>query len=158
VRPIELVERAPRAKRRRPFVEGRSTRRGSRGKAPTDRIGADATEEELIEDDDSDRDDRSRRERRRAALKRKRAQAREMGRDDEIVEDELVEEGLDEEELDDEGDLDEEDDDEPEREVVVVKVASIDLREEPDADSDALSSFSEGDRLYVVERDGGWVM
>src|SRR5690606_26367000 len=111
VRPIELVERAPRAKRRRPFVEGRSTRRGSRGKAPTDRIGADATEEELIEDDDSDRDDRSRRERRRAALKRKRAQAREMGRDDEIVEDELVEEGLDEEELDDEGDLDEEDDD-----------------------------------------------
>src|SRR5690606_9590796 len=68
VRPIELVERAPRAKRRRPFVEGRSTRRGSRGKAPTDRIGADATEEELIEDDDSDRDDRSRRERRRAAL------------------------------------------------------------------------------------------
>src|SRR5688572_19185178 len=36
----------PRNTRRRPFVDGRSTRRGWSGEAPDDRVGGDATEDE----------------------------------------------------------------------------------------------------------------
>ena len=42
----------PRNTRRRPFVDGRSTRRGWSGEAPDDRVGGDAIEED--EDEEAD--------------------------------------------------------------------------------------------------------
>jgi uncharacterized protein YgiM (DUF1202 family) len=164
VRSVEVRETAPRAKRRRPFVEGRSTRRGFRGKAPKDRIGADATESEFVEDD-VDRDERSRRERKRAAAKRRKAQEREAGGS-------FIEEEEEDEELDDErdlGDEDEEDElldedaeeDEPKprkRDAVVVKVARLKIHEERSTRSEAVDRVKKGTRLYVVEREGSWIM
>ena len=153
-RSVALSEAAPRTKRKKPFVEGRSTRRGFRGKAPADRVGADATDESFIEDDEGRM---SARERRRAAAKRKRAQAREQRnvRDEEIDEDEL-DEAEDEELLDDEEIADEEEADSSE--TVVVKVARLQLREEPSARSERIDSVRKGARLLVIERDGDWIM
>lgn len=176
VSPIELAEPERPVKRRRPFVEGRSTRRGSRGNAPSDRVGADATDEDEADDARSDDDDdaRLKRERERARIKRKRAQARE--KDEEIL-DEDDQEALDSGEQsrskksdDDEDDEDEEeagdkgkDDDEEEeakqddREYVVVKVASATIYEEQSTKSDEIDAASEGSKLFVVERDGKWI-
>ena len=166
---VELSEPAPRAKRRRPFVEGRSTRRGSRGKGPSDRIGADVTGDDEVEADDDDDDARLKRERKRARIKRKKAQAREM--DDEVLDEDDDEALASGEEADDDdgaradddddGDDDEDDEDdeekEPEREYVVVKVASAKIYEEADTKSETLDSASEGSKLFVVERDGKWI-
>lgn len=164
---VELAEPAPRAKRRRPFVEGRSTRRGSRGKGPSDRIGGDATDEEIDDEADDDDDARLKRERKRARVKRKKAQAREM--DEEVLdedEDEALASG--EEADDDEDDAGEDEEDkedeeedeeekEPEREFVVVKVASAKIYEEASVKSEEIESASEGAKLFVVERDGKWI-
>ena len=152
-RSVALSEAAPRTKRKKPFVEGRSTRRGFRGKAPSDRVGADATEESFIEDDEGRM---SARERKRAAAKRKRAQARERRnvREEPIDEDEL-EDSEDEEFLDDEESAAEEEDS---AETVVVKVARLSLREEPSGSSERVDSVRKGARLLVVERDGDWIM
>ncbi|HEY8146303.1 MAG TPA: SH3 domain-containing protein, partial [Kofleriaceae bacterium] len=170
---VELSEPAPRAKRRRPFVEGRSTRRGSRGKGPSDRIGADVTgDDDEVEADDDEDDARLKRERKRARIKRKKAQAREADNEvlDEDDDDALAsgEEADDDDDGakaddDDDGDDDEDkdkDDDEdkePEREYVVVKVASAKIYEEASTKSEPLDSASEGSKLFVVERDGKWI-
>jgi SH3-like domain-containing protein len=166
---VELSEPAPRAKRRRPFVEGRSTRRGSRGKGPSDRIGADVTGDDEVEADDDDDDARHKRERKRARIKRKKAQAREM--DNEVL-DEDDEEALasgeeaddddgakadDDDDGDDDEDKEEDEEKEPEREYVVVKVASAKIYEEASTESETLDSASEGSKLFVVERDGKWI-
>ncbi len=166
---VELSEPAPRAKRRRPFVEGRSTRRGSRGKGPSDRIGADVTGDDEVEADDDDDDARLKRERKRARIKRKKAQAREM--DNEVL-DEDDEEALasgeeaddddgakadDDDDGDDDEDKEEDEEKEPEREYVVVKVASAKIYEEASTESETLDSASEGSKLFVVERDGKWI-
>ena len=176
---LELSEPAPRAKRRRPFVEGRSTRRGSRGKGPGDRIGADVTDADVDDqasDDDDDDDARLKRERKKARIKRKKAQAKEM--DEEILDedaDEKLASGEDDDDSkakddDDDGDDDADDDDggdkdddededkkEPEREYVVVKVASAKIYEEQTTKSDPINTASEGSKLFVVERDGKWI-
>lgn len=167
---VELSEPAPRAKRRRPFVEGRSTRRGSRGKGPSDRIGADVTGDDEVEADDDDDDARLKRERKRARIKRKKAQAREA--DDEVLDeddDEALASGEeadddddgakadDDDDGDDDEDKEEDEDKEPEREYVVVKVASAKIYEEASTKSEALDSASEGSKLFVVERDGKWI-
>jgi uncharacterized protein YgiM (DUF1202 family) len=157
---VELAEPAPRAKRRRPFVEGRSTRRGSRGKGPGDRIGGDATDEEEVDDEEDEDDERSRRERKRAKAKRKTAQAREM--DEEILDEDSGESSDDEEEASDDDGEDEEDEEEeeakePEREYVVVTASSAKLYEEASTKSESLDSASEGSKLFVVERDGKWI-
>lgn len=167
VSPIELAEPAPRAKRRRPFVEGRSTRRGSRGKAPSDRIGVDATDEDIDDQADDSDDDRLKRERKRARLKRKKAQARE--RDEEVLDEDDEEALASGEEADDDdarasddddeddGDDEDEEEKEPEREYVVVKVASAKIYEEQSTKSEPIDSASEGSKLFVVERDGKWI-
>ncbi|HEU5059408.1 MAG TPA: SH3 domain-containing protein, partial [Kofleriaceae bacterium] len=163
---VELAEPAPRAKRRRPFVEGRSTRRGSRGKGPSDRIGGDATDEEIDDDADDEDDERLARERKKARIKRKKAQAKEM--DEEILdedEDEALASGERRDDDDDDDargdDDDEEDEDEeekePEREYVVVKVDSATIYEEASTRSEEIESASEGSKLFVVERDGKWI-
>ena len=163
---VELAEPAPRAKRRRPFVEGRSTRRGSRGKGPSDRIGGDATDEEIDDEADDDDDARLKRERKRARVKRKKAQAKEM--DEEVLDEDQDEalasgEEADDDEDDDDDEEDEEDEDEdeeekePEREFVVVKVASAKIYEEASVKSEEIESASEGAKLFVVERDGKWI-
>src|SRR5690349_16296853 len=82
VQSVEMREAPERTKRARPFVEGRSTRRGSRAKAPSDRVGSDATDEGFLDDEDEGRDDRSARERKAAAAKRKKAQQKEVARED----------------------------------------------------------------------------
>ena len=170
---VELAEPAPRPKRRRPFVEGRSTRRGSRGKGPGDRIGGDATDEDVDDDaDDEDEDDaRLKRERKRARIKRKKAQAKEM--DEEILDEDDDEKLASGEESDDDDKADEDDDEdddeakddedddeekkEPEREYVVVKVASAKLYEEASSEGEPINTASEGSKLFVVERDGKWI-
>jgi hypothetical protein len=113
VSPVELAEPERPAKRRRPFVEGRSTRRGSRGKGPGDRIGADVTDEDVDDDaaDEDEDDARLKRERKKARIKRKKAQARET--DEEILdedEDEAIASGEETSKDDDEDDEDEDDD------------------------------------------------
>jgi uncharacterized protein YgiM (DUF1202 family) len=169
---VELSEPAPRAKRRRPFVEGRSTRRGSRSNAPSDRIGGDATDEDVDDQsaDDDDDDARLKRERKRARIKRKKAQARET--DEEILDEDEADAvdagddaGASKDDDEDDEDKDSEDKDdgddeekkEDDREFVVVKVASAKIYEDASSDSDSMGSVSEGDKLFVVERDGNWI-
>lgn len=172
---VELAEPERPVKRRRPFVEGRSTRRGSRGNAPSDRVGADATDADDDADDaQSDDDATLKRERKRARIKRKKAQAKE--RDEEVLDEddqdalESGEESRSKKSDDDEDDDDEDegdddkskDDDEEEakkddREYVVVKVASAKIYEEQSTKSDEINAASEGSKLFVVERDGKWI-
>jgi len=174
VSPVELAEPEKPVKRRRPFVEGRSTRRGSRGNAPSDRVGADATDGDDDADASDDDDATLKKERKRARIKRKKAQAKEK---DEEVLDEDDQDAMDsgeeshskkksddDEDDDDDGDDEEkakdDDEDEPkkdEREFVVVKVASAKLYEEQSTKSDEVNAASEGSKLFVVERDGKWI-
>jgi len=171
---VELAEPERPAKRRRPFVEGRSTRRGSRGNAPSDRVGADATDSDDESDASDDDDDATlKKERKRARIKRKKAQAKE--RDEEVLDEddqdsldsgeESSSKKSDDDEDDDEEDGDDDksaDDDEEEakkddREYVVVKVASAKIYEEQSTKSDEVNAASEGSKLFVVERDGKWI-
>jgi uncharacterized protein YgiM (DUF1202 family) len=55
--PTAKARSSVRNTRRRPFVEGRSTQRGATRRAPVDRVGADATEDEFLDDDFDDFDD-----------------------------------------------------------------------------------------------------
>ncbi len=168
---IELAEPERPAKRRRPFVEGRSTRRGSRGNAPSDRVGGDATDADDSDDGDADDDATLKRERKRARIKRKKAQARE--RDEEVLDEDDQDaldsgeesrskksdddEDDDEEDGDDSKDEDEEEAKKDDREFVVVKVASAKIYEEQSTKSDEVNAASEGSKLFVVERDGKWI-
>lgn len=156
---LELSEPAPRKKRARAFVKGRSKERGFRQRrAPSDRVGAEVTDKEMFLDDEDEGDARSRRERRRAAKLRRRAQAREMGRD---IEDEPLEEeedDFDDEEVADEDPLAQEPADEPEEDTVLVKVAEAELHERRSTRSDTVSVAAKGARLYVIEREGDWIM
>lgn len=175
VQSVELREAAPRTKRARPFVEGRSTSRGSRAKAPKDRVGGDATDEGFLDEEDDSRDTRSERERKRAAAKRKKAQQREVADEDEeeeeeeedgeseesdeSAEDEEAEEAAegDEDEEALAGDEDEEEEEKDEREYVTVRVAKATLYEESSSDSEKIERASEGTKLFVIERDGKWL-
>jgi SH3-like domain-containing protein len=179
VQTVELREAPERTKRARPFVEGRSTSRGSRAKAPKDRVGGDATEEGFLDEEEDTRDTRSERERKKAAAKRKKAQAAEVeDEDDGDDEDADEDEGDDEaEESSDDGDdeaeeasaddeasgddeaagEDEEEAKEDEREFVTVRVAKATIYEDADSDSDKVERASEGSKLYVIERDGKWL-
>jgi uncharacterized protein YgiM (DUF1202 family) len=140
--------RETRKTRKRPFVEGRSTRRGSRGSAPRDRVGADVVDEEFIDDEDEpprrskrDRDDEERSSRSR----------RDRDRDD-------IDDGDDD--LDDEGDIgddDEAQDEADSRSVVVVVADSTRLFAEPSRRSESVAKARSGAQLTVVERDGDWI-
>jgi SH3-like domain-containing protein len=173
VSPIELAEPEKPVKRRRPFVEGRSTRRGSRGNAPSDRVGADATDGDEEADSSDDDDATLKKERKRARIKRKKAQARE--KDEEILDeddqdalesgeeshskksDDDEDDDEDEEEAKKDDDEDEEEAKKDDREYVIVKVASAKIYEEQSTKSDELNAASEGSKLFVVERDGKWI-
>ena len=174
VQSVEMREAPQRTKRARPFVEGRSTRRGSRAKAPNDRVGGDAPDEGFLDVDEEERDDRSERERKKAAAKRKKVQAREAADEDDDEADDEDEDSDEAEASSDDGDEGEEEasedesgeeesaseeeaEPEDEREFVTVRVAKLTIYEDQDSDSDKVERVTEGTKLYVVERDGKWV-
>lgn len=176
-----LTEGAPRRVRHRPFVEGRSTRRGARGRrAPGDRVGADATDEGFIDEDGGD-DATLRHEREVAERKRHRAMARDRAREERADRDEDRDEGDEGDEggedragdrddgedldrSDDGGDVDSDDggDDtdadshHDDRQTVVVASATH-LYQDADSKSERLDRAQEGDKLFVVQRDGSWI-
>lgn len=128
----------PRNTRRRPFVDGRSTRRGWGGDAPDDRVGGDA-----VEDEDDEEEARP-----------KRARA---SRDDD---DEDEDEDVDDEESDDDGeDEDEaEEEAEPKPRVVQVAVAKAKIYAKPKAKGKARARVKKGATLVVLEEKKGWML
>lgn len=135
----------PRNTRRRPFVDGRSTRRGWSGEAPDDRVGGDAVEEEDEEE---------------ARPKKKKAKKKSRARDVEDEEDfEEDEEDFDEEE--DEEDFEEEEEvveEEPKPRVVQVAVAKTKLRSKPSKKGKSRAKVKKGAKLVVLEQKDGWML
>src|SRR5688500_171701 len=80
----------PRNTRRRPFVDGRSTRRGWSGEAPDDRVGGDAVEDEELEADEDEEE---------ARPKKKAKKPRVREEEEEDFEEDEEEESDDEEEV-----------------------------------------------------------
>ena len=177
-----LTERAPRRVRHRPFVEGRSTRRGARGRrAPSDREGADATDEGFIDEDGGGDDATLKHEREVAERKRRRAMARDRKREeradraddrdegdrdsDEGISDDGADDRDDGEDPGDEGgdvdsddgaDTSDADSHHDSRETVVVASATH-LYQDASSKSERLDRAHEGDKLFVVQRDGSWI-
>lgn len=127
--------------RRRPFVDGRSVRRGWSGDAPEDRVGADATE-----DDEDEVDEPAPRARKVAKKPAPRARQR-----DDRDEDEDIEER--------DGDEAEADEAEPAPRMVTVVAAETDLRAKPSRRGKAVTTVAKGDRLAIVGEDdsGEWL-
>ncbi len=143
-----------RTTRRRPFVEGRSKRRGWSRSAPRDRVGGDAVDdkdEEVLEDDgdDDDDDDVKPKRKRRVAARTRRRSAKKRRRPSKRISD------------DDEGDDDEdEDSDEPPAKRVIVSVRETDIYSKPSRRSRSVSVVEQGDELTFVKRSrsGKWML
>jgi len=136
----------PRNTRRRPFVDGRSTRRGWSGGAPDDRVGADAVDDDDDDDrgDDDDRDDRDDRRDRRAERDHR---DRRAARDDHDRDDDL-----------DDPDDDPDGEDGGDDAVRMVRVASRKARLYPRASErgQPVATVRRGDQLMVLdEHDSG---
>ncbi|MCE9573959.1 MAG: SH3 domain-containing protein [Deltaproteobacteria bacterium] len=129
--------------RRRPFVDGRSVRRGWSGDAPEDRVGADATDEDDREEAD-EADEPAPRAKKPA--KKPAPKARHRDRDDDEVEES-------------EGDEAEEAEAEPARKTVTVVAEETDLRAKPSRRGKAVTTVAKGDRLAIVGEDdsGEWL-
>lgn|GEM_PF-1903933 len=140
---------ARRRTRRRPFVQGRSKRRGWSGNAPKDRVGADAVDEETLSDDDFDDPPKRRRPKRRA--RRKKVKVRESRR--------VARRSFDEEE-------EALPRDEPKAEKkpvlpsVVVSVEESRLYRKPSSRSRRVLTVEQGDKLSMVKksRSGRWML
>ena len=151
--------------RRRPFVDGRSRRRGFGGDAgPDDRIGADAVGEGMEDtgDDESegsgDEDEGEDRPRRKSVATRDSRDEDEGSDEDEEDrgsgdegEDEGEGEGGDEELADDE-----EMEDEEERRPTARVSKKVAVLEDADPDSDEMFVARPSDVLYPVDKDGEW--
>ncbi len=134
----------PRNTRRRPFVDGRSTRRGWGGEAPDDRVGGDA-----IEDDEEV-----------AAKPKKKAKkkARPVRDDDE--------EDFEDEDEDDAGSDECEDDDceeeaapeEPKERVAFVSATRVKLLSKPSKKGKSRGKAKKGARVVVLEEKKGWLL
>jgi uncharacterized protein YgiM (DUF1202 family) len=129
--------------RRRPFVEGRSKRRrGWSGKAPRDRVGADAVDEEELDDDDFAEEEAPRRRVRRSKRRKVSRPAR-RALDDEADEDDEVEEKK-----------------APKAKVVVVSASMARVRSRPSSRSRSKMRVRQGDELTFVRknRSGKWML
>jgi len=141
----------PRNTRRRPFVDGRSTRRGWAGEAPDDRVGADAVDE----DDDAPK--------KKAKKKAKKKVRREEPEEDFEDEDEGDDEDFDdEEEVADEDcedeDCEEEAPAEPKERIAYVSVKRTKLLSKPSKKGKSRGKVKQGARLVVLEEKGGWML
>lgn len=141
----------PRNTRRRPFVDGRSTRRGWGSGAPEDRVGADAVDDDGGDDGDAgDGDDDETGRGRRAADddddRPRRGKARDRDRD---------------EDDDDEGDDDEGDDDDSadDLRMVTVTVGKAKLYPRASKKSKPLLTVRRGAQLIVLDEheSGKWI-
>jgi uncharacterized protein YgiM (DUF1202 family) len=135
----------PRNTRRRPFVDGRSTRRGWSGEAPDDRVGGDAIEE----DEDEEEAERPRK-------KAKRSKAR-VEDDDEDFEDEDEDEEVAESDCDEDEEDCEEAPAEPKERVVMVTADKAKLRAKPSKKGKAEGRVKKGARLVVLEEKDDWM-
>ncbi len=149
VEPTRQARSSVRKTRRRPFVEGRSRRRGFSGSAPSDRVGADAAGEEVIDEEVIDDDppkkvaSRSKHKAKRSS-KRRTARAEDAGDDDEFI-----------------GDEDAPAEDEPaapEQRTVVVSSDEADLMDKPSSRSDSVVAVEKGQKLTVLDQDGDWML
>jgi len=130
-------------RRRRPFVEGRSARRGWSKSGPKDRIGADVTDDEEVLDEEGDDEP----EARPVPAKKKAAPARNVR-------------VARSEEFEDEGDEEEGDDrqsDEPAERTVVVRVEETALYSRPSSRARSVVVVEEGQKLVVVREQGDWM-
>ncbi|MBK9030235.1 MAG: SH3 domain-containing protein [Myxococcales bacterium] len=125
----------PRNTRRRPFVDGRSTRRGWGDGAPEDRVGADATDP----DDGDAGDDQG-----------DRGGGTARGRDDDKG-------GGDDEDCDDCDERDRGDDDVDAVAMVVVTAPRTKLYPRASRKAKSSRTLRRGARLIVLERDADWV-
>lgn len=156
--------------RRRPFVDGRSRKRGFGGEAgPDDRVGADATGEGL-EDEDSGAEEEEEEEEKPKKPK-KLAKASRDDEEEEAPKPKKAAKGSDEDEDDDEdapkksGDdeeasdeevADEPAEDEGEKRATARAVKKVAAYEEADPDSGETFFASAGDVLYPMETKGKW--
>jgi uncharacterized protein YgiM (DUF1202 family) len=156
----------PRNTRRRPFVDGRSTRRGWSGEAPDDRVGGDA-----IDDDDDDEDEPvARRPAKKAkpakkaapAKKAKKAAPAKKATPAKKSRARFDDDDDDDEDFDDDDDCDDDDCDEdgpaPKERVVTVAVAKTKLRAKPTEKGRSRARVREGARLVVLEQKGAWML
>jgi len=151
---------AVRRTRSRPFVQGRSKkRRGWRSSAPKDRVGADAVNEETLDDEDFEEDEdrkvtrkRKARKKRRALRRRKKVKVRESRR---VARRKMAADDDDEEEEDD--DKSDKADTLPS---VIVSVEEAKLFRKPSSRSKRVVTVEEGDTLEMVKksRSGRWML
>jgi len=143
----------PRNTRRRPFVDGRSVRRGWDGDAPDDRVGADAVDDDRAAADDVGDDDPAPRRASRKSSRPSHARDRDRDRDDARADDD------DRADRDDHGDADDEEAKPERRKMVTVVAEETDLLARPSRRSDAVLTVGKGDRLAWVRdsRDGEWM-
>lgn len=132
-------------KRKASFVEGRSRNQPART-GPKDRVGGEVVDEEFFDEFEEDKQEarpaRASRERSSGSTRRKQTSQRRPSRDEDF------------EEFDDEDDWDEG----PEEEVVIVTAPEAALYEDATARSDSVDFAEEGEKLYVLERDGDWIL
>lgn len=173
--------------RRRPFVDGRSLRRGWSGDAPDDRVGEDATatddgDDRAAKSDDDDGDEAPRPKKKVAAKKIKVRHADDADADDADADDgdEVAAKPAkhakhakkharsdDDDAGDDDASSDSSDDDDqaaaeekaPEKKMVVVTADEVDLRAKPSKHGKAVLTVGKGDRLAFVDTsdDGKWM-
>ncbi len=141
----------PRNTRRRPFVDGRSTRRGWGGGAPEDRVGADAIDDGGGRDssDEDDEDDETGRGSRASRDDDRKKRSRDRDRDDDDEDDE--------EAADDEDDEDEDDGDTLQMVTVTAKKAKLYPRASKKAK--AVLTVRRGAQLIVLDEheSGKWI-
>jgi uncharacterized protein YgiM (DUF1202 family) len=142
----------PRNTRRRPFVDGRSTRRGWSGEAPDDRVGGDAIEDD---EDEEIEDDEEEAERPRKKAKKSRPRVED---DEEDFEDEDDDEELAEEDCEDDECEEEEAPAEPKERVVMVTADKAKLRAKPSKKGKAQGRVKKGTRLVVLEEKKDWML
>jgi uncharacterized protein YgiM (DUF1202 family) len=133
--------------RRRPFVDGRSVRRGWSGDAPEDRVGADATEEPADEADEADEPAPKKVVKKPAPKPRRHRDDDDADRDDDRARDR--DGGDDAEDAEPAG---------PAPRSVTV-VADADLRAKPTRRGRAVASVAKGERVAIVGEDdsGEWL-
>ncbi len=175
----------PRNTRRRPFVDGRSLKRGWTGDAPDDRVGADATSADdgddkpaaASKDDGDDGDDTAARPKKKVAPKKVKAR---HATDDAAAADDGDDEAAapkhakkhkaraadDDGDGDDDGAKKSDDDDAPaeeakapEKQMVTVVADESNVRAKPSRHGRAVLTVGKGDRLAFVDKsdDGKWI-
>jgi hypothetical protein len=159
VESAEAREDMPRNTRRRPFVDGRSTRRGWGSEAPDDRVGADA----IAEDDDEEDAQRPAPRKKVKAKAKKKAKRRAVEVDDEEEDDEDSDSDSDDEEeavadCDEDECEEEEAPPEPKVRTVEVAVAKTKLRSKPSKKGKSVHKVKKGVSLVVLDEKKGWML